>query len=201
MTLVHLMRHGETEWNATGRLQGQADIGLSETGRAQVRAQRTAFDGFDARVVASDLGRAVETAELLGFGAVLTDRRLREIHVGDWEGRSVGALLTEDAFAYRDWRVGKYTPPSAETWNAFRRRAVDAVRDHATAAEGQARDLLVICHGGIIRAVLDGLLGLSPERFAAAEPASLCTIRLDRQPALVSYNHHSALVPNGETTL
>ncbi|WP_421725038.1 histidine phosphatase family protein [Bauldia sp.] len=188
MTLIHLMRHGETEWNIARRLQGQADIGLSEAGRVQVRAQRAALDGLPVRVVASDLARTIETAELLDVGAVRTDRRLREIHIGDWEGRPIEALLAEDADAYYDWRFGRYTPPGGEAWEGFRDRIVDALREHADMAQTQDRDLLLICHGGVIRAVLDGFLGLLPERFAAAEPASLSTIRLDGQPELVSYN-------------
>ena len=201
MTLIHLMRHGETEWNAARRLQGQADIGLSETGRVQVRAQRAALNGLAVCAVASDLARTVQTAELLGLGAIPTDPRLRESDVGDWEGQPVDTLLTEDAEAYFGWRFGRHTPPGGENWQAFRRRTVDALVEHASAAEQQGRDLLAICHGGVIRAILDGLLGLAPERFAAAEPASLCTIRWDEQPTLVSYNHQSLLLANGETTL
>lgn len=201
MTLVHLMRHGETTWNAARRLQGQADIGLSYTGRDQVRAQRVALEGLAFHAVASDLARTVETAELLGLGAVPTDARLREIHVGEWQGRAVDALLVKDAEAYYDWRFGRHTPPGGENWAAFRERTVGALVEHAKSAEQQGRDLLLICHGGVIRAILDGLLGLSPERFAAVEPASLSTIRLHEQPALVSYNHQSARVPAEEVTL
>lgn len=201
MTLVHLMRHGETEWNAEGRLQGQANIALSELGRAQVRAQRPMFNGHAMHSVASDLARAVETAELIGISDIATDRRLREIDVGLWEGRPVDELIAENAQAYRDWRIGQQTPPDGEPWSDFCDRIVHAVTEHAEAASRQASDLLVVCHGGVIRAALDGLLGLSLERFAAAGPASLCIIRLDDRPALVSYNHQSTLLPNGGTML
>ena len=201
MTLVHLMRHGETEWNACRRLQGQADIALSEAGRAQVLAQRAALDGLAVHAVASDLARAVETARLLGFREARTDPRLREIHVGAWQGCPVDDLLRQDAAAYRDWRFGRHTPPGGESWAAFRARTAASLADHAAAADRQGRDLLLICHGGVVRALLDGCLGLPPERFAAAAPASLTTIRLDEQPVLVSYNRQSAVAAGEETTL
>ena len=201
MTLVHLMRHGETEWNAIHRLQGQADIPLSDTGRDQVRARRTELKGLRVHAVTSDLARAVETAQLMGLCDAPTDPRLREIDVGRWEGRPVEALMGEDEQAYRDWRFGQHTPPGGERWADFCARTADALHDHAETADRRGIDLLLVCHGGVIRAMLHGMLGLPPERFAAAEPASVTTIRLGTPAVLVSYNKPH-LVPHGrETTL
>ena len=188
MTLVHLMRHGETEWNAKRRLQGQADIPLSDRGRAQVRAQSASLNGKEVHAVASDLSRAEETARLMGFLSVGTDPRLREINVGTWEGRPFEDL---DAENYRAWRIGGFTPPDGEGWAEFCDRTVDALHDHAQTAEQMGRDLLLVCHGGVIRGILNGLLALPIERFAPTAPASLSTIRLGALPALVSYNRLS----------
>ena len=188
MTRVHLMRHGETAWNAAGRLQGQTDIPLSEVGRAQVRAQRDILNGRPVYCVTSDLSRAFETAQIMGFDAPRRDVRLREIHVGSWEGRPVADLLAENERAYRDWRLGRHTPEGGESWADFCERVLAALNDHAETAKAQERDLVLVCHGGVVRAVLDALLGLSPDRFGACEPASLSSIALHAPPLLLAYN-------------
>src|SRR5919109_2161839 len=80
-----LVRHGESTWNAEERLQGQLDPPLSERGREQSRALAQMVDGLpDERVVCSDLGRARETAELMGLRPGRYDDRWREIDVGSW---------------------------------------------------------------------------------------------------------------------
>src|SRR3954471_23099299 len=84
-----LIRHGESTWNAEERLQGQLDPPLSERGREQVRALQemiATLDVPDERIVCSDLGRARETAELLGLEPAAYDARWREIDVGAWGG-------------------------------------------------------------------------------------------------------------------
>ena len=90
MTALLLVRHGETDWNADGRLQGHTDRPLSEFGRRQARqlAQELADENLDA-IYASDLSRARETAEIVGKRlelAVVLDPALREKDWGSWEG-------------------------------------------------------------------------------------------------------------------
>src|SRR5690242_8696605 len=90
MATLLLVRHGETDWNAEGRLQGQTDRPLNEYGRRQARelAERLAGDGVVA-IYASDLSRAKETAEIVGgrLGLpVVVDPDLRERNWGTWEG-------------------------------------------------------------------------------------------------------------------
>src|SRR5215218_1994878 len=88
-----LVRHGESTWNAEERLQGQLDPPLSERGRDQSRALAGVLDGMpDDRVVCSDLGRARETAELLGLRPARLDARWREIDVGEWGGRTAAEI-------------------------------------------------------------------------------------------------------------
>src|SRR5436190_1312043 len=90
MTTLLLVRHGETDWNAAGRLQGHTDRPLNEYGRRQAKelADRLAGEGADA-IYASDLSRAKETAEIVGERLGLTvviDADLREKNWGSWEG-------------------------------------------------------------------------------------------------------------------
>src|SRR5512143_3878128 len=94
MTALVLLRHGPTDWNARGIIQGRTDIPLDAAGRVVVRGWRVpaAFAGFD--WVASPLARAVETARLLG-GTPAVEPRLIETDWGAWEGDSLDRLRAE----------------------------------------------------------------------------------------------------------
>lgn len=170
MKRILLVRHGESEWNSVRRLQGQADIALSERGRAQAAALRPAIAGLGPdQVVTSDLRRASETAEILGFPDAIRTPGLREIHVGDWTGADIAALSGDD---YRKWRAGTHTPPGGERWSDFAARAAEAVGNSLDGAER----LLVVCHGGVIRALMATLVGLRPDRIVPVGPASLSIV-------------------------
>ena len=100
MTEIIIIRHGETEWNQTGRFQGHSDVPLSETGRAQAEAlgRNLALDHVDV-IYASDLTRALETAAPLAarFGLTVTpDPLLRELNFGAWEGQSFNDVNAEN---------------------------------------------------------------------------------------------------------
>ena len=87
---ILLVRHGQSTHNAQARLQGQADPPLSDAGRAEAELLRPALPAFETdRVVTSDLQRAAQTAALLGYPDARREPRLREIDVGEWEGRSL----------------------------------------------------------------------------------------------------------------
>ena len=173
-TRVLLVRHGQSEWNAVGRWQGQQDPPLTDLGRRQARSAATALGAIDA-VFASDLQRAAETATIiateLGVLPIVVDPGLRERHAGEWEG------LTR-AEIERDWPG--YLDPPADAHVGFassgpRRppswESDDSVLDRAVAALGRIHDLigdgdaLVVTHGGLIYA-LEAHLGAPFERLA-----------------------------------
>lgn len=143
-----LVRHGLSEWNAAGRWQGWADPPLTDLGRAQARAAAASVGAVDV-LVASDLQRAQETAEIIGesigIGPVEVDEGLRERHVGEYTGltrheieeRWPGALAS-----YAD-------PPGGETREQVIGRALAAV--HRLAATYDGADVLAVSHGGVIR--------------------------------------------------
>ena len=110
MTRVLLIRHGQSEWNADGRWQGQADPALTDLGRHQALHATRALGVVDA-IVSSDLQRAAETAAIiageLGVGPVVLDPDLRERHAGEWQG------LTR-AEIDRDWPGYLDSPPPIE---------------------------------------------------------------------------------------
>lgn len=177
MKRLLLVRHGETEWNALRRLQGQTDIALSDHGRAQARALAplVAAQAPD-HARSSDLKRAAETAGLLGYGASQLDAGLREQSLGDWSGVEIADLLAATPELYKGWRAGSYTPPGGEEWPEFRARITTVAMAAVQACDSVA---LITCHGGVIRAALDGLLGLEPARVIPVGPASLTILALD----------------------
>lgn len=171
-----LVRHGQSEWNASHRLQGQADIDLSELGRAQADTLRPVIEAIGpCRAVTSDLQRVRETAKRIGAGDAEPMPALREIDVGAWTGRAINEIVAEDEAAYLGWRAGTTTPPGGETWDSFADRVCAVI-------EMQARtpcaNLLVVCHGGVIRAVLQRFLHLQPANIIPVGPGSLTAIRL-----------------------
>lgn len=171
-----LVRHGVTEWNQEGRFQGHLDPPLSDAGRreAALAGERLAADPAlrPARIVASDLARARETAVIIGRATSLeveTDRRLIEIGQGEWEGRTHTELEAEDADRYRAWRDadGVRQPPGGEPIAAATRR-VSAFLDEVGAANA-GWPLCVVSHGGTLRILASLLLGREGRRLPPVE--------------------------------
>src|SRR5918998_1338855 len=162
-TRVLLVRHGQSEWNAVGRWQGQADPPLSDTGRAQARSAARALGALDA-IFASDLQRATETAAIiageLGVGPVVLDPDLRERDAGEWSGltraeieeRYPGYLNATPSFAAGAER----RPPGWEPDESVLERALRALAAIGDAVDGG--DVLAVTHGGLIY-VVEGHLG------------------------------------------
>lgn len=145
MTTLLLVRHGETDWNAEHRWQGHTDVPLNDRGRAQARrlAEELAAQA-PAAVYASDLSRAVETAEIvarrLGLD-VVTDPDLREMNVGSWEG------LTRDEIEGRVW--------DGEPREAHAARVLAAIGRIAERHPWER--VLVVAHGGCLRRVQEAI--------------------------------------------
>jgi glucosyl-3-phosphoglycerate phosphatase len=172
-----LVRHGESEWNAGRVLQGQADIPLSDRGRAQVSGLHPVIaDLSPCRAVTSDLARARETADRLGHATARREPALREIDVGVWQGRAISDLIAQEPAHYAGWRAGTFRPDGGEDWTSFTARVSGALQSEI--AQGDAKTLLVVSHGGVIRALLQSFLGLEPRRILPVSPASLTSLRL-----------------------
>ncbi len=175
MRRLLFVRHGETVWNTEGRLQGQEDVPLSARGIEQARALAPIVQAFSpVTVVASDLQRTRQTAEALGYPEYQLDSRLREAHLGSWVGLSASELLLSDADAYLAWRDGILTPPNGESFSLL----VERVREGLEPLTREPGPLLIVTHGGVVRAALALLLGISPDRVVAVSPASLTIIDL-----------------------
>lgn len=175
MKRLLLVRHGESAWNAVRRLQGQADVALSPRGEEQAQALRPTIAALEpAHVLASSLKRARDTATLLGFPDAQPVDALREIDVGDWTGELVADLRARDRAAYLGWREGAHTPPGGETWASFKARTGGFVRGVLQADHGH---ILLVCHGGVIRALLESLLALPADRIVPVGPGSLTMLQ------------------------
>ena len=152
---VLLVRHGETEWNRAGRIQGyHVDSPLTATGRGQARAlaERLAREGIDA-LYSSDAGRTRETADPIGRATrlpVVHEKALRERNYGVFEGRSFIEVEVEfpvefEKFSTRD---PHYAPPNGESATQFRDRIIAALGGIAALATGKR--VAVITHGGVL---------------------------------------------------
>lgn len=147
---VLLVRHGQSEWNASRRWQGQADPPLTSLGRLQARAAAETVGTPDA-IVASDLRRAAETAAILsgnlGVGPVLADARWRERDVGEWTGLTRGEIEAR----WPGWLDGHQRPDGFEHDDQVVERALPALLDLGTATTGSS--VVVVTHGGVIRSL------------------------------------------------
>lgn len=188
MIRVLLVRHGETEWNGQGRLQGRRDIALSAAGRTDARALAPSLLPYRPRlVVTSALRRTRETAEALGAPSGRADARLDEAHLGRWEGESSAALAAADPVAFRDWRAGLLRPPGGESFDELTARVLDAVAQAVgETAEAGERSLLIVTHGGPVRALLQRTVGLDPALTVPAHPASLSVLEVDEEKELTA---------------
>jgi len=185
MRQLILVRHGESAWNAEGRLQGDADVPLSERGREQARELGPLVRELDPTdAVSSDLERAISSATLLGYPSATPDPAWREADLGEWTGRLATELIGSDGDGYLAWRNGRGTPPGGEPWE----RLLDRIgRALAPLCELDGRHL-VVTHGGPIRAACTTLLGLAPTSIVPVSPASVTIIDLDPTPRLRAFN-------------
>jgi probable phosphoglycerate mutase len=167
VTRLLAIRHGETDWNVDGRVQGQLDIGLNDAGREQARrlAQALADNEPIDRIYSSDLRRALDTARTVAevTGAPLTPTpALRERCFADLQGRTFAEVAVTDPELSERWRHRQpdWTPPGAggESLLAFRERITQAVQ--ALAAENIGKNVALITHGGVLDVLYRAATGL-----------------------------------------
>jgi broad specificity phosphatase PhoE len=177
--ILYYVRHGLTDWNIEGRLQGQHDVALNERGRVQAIGCGEILRDLCARegrlpqsldYVSSPLVRARTTMELLRAtldlppGGYAVDDRLSEISFGEWEGLTYLDVLKrdKDVVAKREGNKWRFLPPGGESYEQL---SVRVGAWYATIAQ----DTVVTAHGGTARALI-GLLGVAPPEQAAHYP-------------------------------
>ena len=176
MPEIYVIRHGQTEWNAQTRMQGQRNIPLNDIGRAQARAygrilSAAVKNAADFDFVSSPLGRARETMALIRTELGMPpddyrlDPRLKEVKFGDWEGRT-RAGLNKDAphlLAERDAAGWNFCPPNGESYAQMSNRVADWLSAICT-------NTIMVAHGGVIR-ILQVLITNAPRRRGPNLPA------------------------------
>lgn len=201
MLSLILIRHGQTDWNQEGRIQGRTDIPLNTAGRAQALSLQaacrwlTAPESMPYRVLSSPLSRALETARIaLGEAiSITTDERLAEIDYGAWGGVPGSTLEENQPAACARWfgrQEPHYCPHGGESWAELEERA--AAFHRAAAAPLIAHDrsrLLIFSHGAFISQYLNLLLGA--RAIFSTRNASISEVVLDpnRPPRLHVFNY------------
>ncbi|MBN2474218.1 MAG: histidine phosphatase family protein [Pirellulales bacterium] len=165
--LVYCVRHGESRYNAEGRIQGQSDVPLSDLGRRQGEAVAAALAELPIEAIyVSPLRRALQTAEPLAKALRLeiqTDPRLKEVHAGEFQDRLRSEIEREHPEVMARWRSGDpdFGLPGGETRRNLMRRG-EEVFDEIRRADCQ--QVVVVAHGGLLVAALKALLEIPAHR-------------------------------------
>ncbi|XP_022751296.1 phosphoglycerate mutase-like protein 4 isoform X3 [Durio zibethinus] len=159
-TEIIVVRHGETAWNANGRIQGHMDVELNEVGRQQAAllADRLSLEPEISAIYSSDLKRALETAETIaercGKFEVIKDPDLRERHLGDVQGllfREAAKVCPEAYSAFSSRRTDQVIPGGGESLDQLYYRATSSLQRIGQKHTGER--VVVVTHGGVIRAL------------------------------------------------
>lgn len=160
---LYFVRHGETEWNKEGRLQGWLDSALTHNGIHQIKRLREHLYGIEfQQLYASTSKRSYETATLLvgEHSQIKTDTRLQEIHLGGWQGKRIVDIEKDDGERYVAYCNDpiNYKPDSGESFRQVMERMNDFFKD--CVETHQRGNVLVVSHGVAIRALILSLLNL-----------------------------------------
>lgn len=198
-----LWRHGRTRWNLERRAQGQTDVDLDEVGVAQARDAALRLASLRPSLIwSSDLTRARRTAQALadltGL-AVHPDARLREIHLGEREGRTVEEVARLWPEVWQAWRDGRRAPPPAggESEDDVAERAASALHDAGTLLQ-PGETGVVVSHGVALRCGLWHVLGLPVELSRSLGGMSNCAWSVLEQTRLGDWQlreHNAGTLP------
>ncbi|MBN1698811.1 MAG: histidine phosphatase family protein [Spirochaetales bacterium] len=163
ITTLTVIRHGETEWNRKGKQQGHDDSPLSETGIEQALAIAAWLKPVYDVLIASDLGRAVQTAKIIGEAAglaVTAEKGLRERHLGIMQGLTMEEFREKHAEAYASFRSHdtSYVIPGGESVRQRHERITACFRSIASSHEG--KNILVVTHGGSLDSLIRFVLSI-----------------------------------------
>lgn len=170
-----MLRHGQTKFNAGSRMQGQLDTELSDLGRDQaIAAAQSLAKRQPLLIVSSDLRRALDTAVALGDRCglpVSIDTRLRETHLGDWQGMTHLEVDAAAPGARLAWREdARWAPHGGESRVDVAARGVPLVRElvsQQTDWGDNERPVILVAHGGLIAALTAALLDLPVDNWPA----------------------------------
>ena len=179
ITRFGLLRHAQTTWNKKKKIQGQSDSPLSSDGEIQATRWGQRLNQFQwHRILASDIGRALETAKKINEFLNIpleTDSRLREQDWGHWTGKTVFQIKTEEpeVLVEQEMAGWDFCPPEGEKRRHVLQRSRRALQEAAAKWSGDS--LLVVTHEGVIKSLIYNLCG---RKFLPQEPPILKPNRL-----------------------
>jgi len=162
-----LARHGQTEWNAQRRFQGKSDVPLNEAGVSEAKALAERLKNWPVDVIySSPLSRSMKTAQIISEvnvngGNIEVRKELEEMGFGIWEKLSIHDVTKNFPGQYEAWKddPSKMVPPGGESFEGIIERVKTVLEEILSS---HRREVLVVAHGGVIRAIVAFLLGLSP---------------------------------------
>ena len=169
------VRHGETEWNVTGRYQGQTDVPLSEKGRAQAEALGKRFADIHVdEVYSSPLKRAYDTARAIAEPKGLPIHKvdgIKELNFGEWDGLTKEQLTEQFGEAFVKYRIEPFHYPMAGegTLNRAKLRVGAALEDIKEEFRHTDKTIVVVAHGGILKLAIFYLLDISSRLYRCIE--------------------------------
>lgn len=203
---IYLIRHGQTDWNVAGKIQGKTDIPLNETGRRQAACLAKGMEHRPvAQIFSSDLIRARETARAIGESQhveVETLSGLEEIGFGKWEGMTLEQIQVVFPEEYEKWCENPVTvaPPGGESLSQIKERCRRVMEEILKRAKG---DFAIVSHGAMLAYVVEYLMRNDPnDQEIIVGNASITTIQYepeDGTAVLIQTNdqeHLSAMEEN-----
>lgn len=193
MRQLFFVRHGQTEWNAIARMQGQWNSDLSDLGRAQAEVNGRLLAGLDIQTLfASPLDRTRQTAEIVNRHLevpVEFDDRLKEWDCGDWSGQMYADVKTRWAKEWAALEADRfhYRGPNCENYPDMIRRStpfLDEIRAHP------ARNIAIVSHGMIGRVMVATLLGYDEARTLSFHQRNDVVFRVTLRDDLVAVDHY-----------
>ena len=194
--LIYMIRHGQTDWNAEGRMQGQKDIGLNDKGRSQATnngrklADILGDNAGDFDFVSSPLGRTRDTMERVRTAMGLApqdyrmDDRLKEVSFGDWEGSTLAelAVTSPERVDERGLHKWDFIPPGpdAESYEILSWRI-------GAWLKSVQRPTVCVSHGGVIRACFRLVAGVSPDEACALDIPQDRILKIDRDGSRIAW--------------
>lgn len=200
-THVIFIRHGEAVWNTEGRIMGQQNSPLTAKGEQQALAIAERLRSYSiSALYSSDLGRTMQTAQAIANAsgvAVVPEKGLREIHMGDWQGLTRSEIAQQypaEWQAYQSEAQYTYQPPNGESHAQKSIRAVETLNRLTDQHPGET--IVMVSHAGIIRAVFEYVLHLPPvnrDRFQRNNATFNVFTKQDGEWSLVVWGDQSHL--------
>lgn len=180
---IYLIRHGQTDWNVAGKIQGKTDIPLNETGKRQAACLAKGMEHRPvAQIFSSDLIRARETARAIGESQhveVETLSGLEEIGFGKWEGMTLEQIQVIFPTEYEKWCENPVTvaPPGGESLSQIKERCRKVMEEILKMAKG---DFAIVSHGAMLAYVVEYLMRNDPnDQEIIVGNASITTIQYE----------------------